>query len=468
MRALVVDDDRVVARGLERLLRREGYEVRMAHDGEQAWQLFQQEPVPLVLTDWLMPHMDGIELCRRLRAHACEGYVYLIMLTGSGDETTKLMALEAGADDFLYKPVNSAELRARLSVARRILEMEERLRTQSQHLQSLNEELKARAEELEHSQRLLIHANRRFTELFENLPIACFTFDAEGTLHEWNQAAEQLFGYPKQQVLFRPVYETVFREGATADMRSLVEGVLAGETVRDKEPVEIPTASGQIRSVMRSAFPLSNPNGEVVGGIVAVVDASDRVEYERHLQRMALADGLTGIPNHRAFQDFLRQQLAEAQRHNRPLSLILLDVDHFKRLNDTYGHLVGDEVLKQVARILVQTVRQSDFVARYGGEEFAVVLPSTDLTSALTVAERLREAIAAGAWEALGSESCLCAPQGPVTASFGVASYQPGMASPQELIEAADQALYRAKASGRNCVCAAEPSESRKIGAGVE
>ncbi len=457
MRVLIVDDDRVVARMLERQLRCEGYEPLVAFDGEQAWQLFEREPVPLVLTDWMMPGMDGIELCRRLRNFHQESYVYIILLTASNREHGKLHALQAGADDFIGKPIDMDELRARLCVARRILHMEQHLQAQSRHLQALNQELQAQAEQLEQSQRLLAHANRRFAELFENLPIACFTFDTEGNLHEWNQAAAQLFGYPKQQVLFRSMFETVFHQETGADMHSLVESVLAGEMIRDREPVAARTASGQVLYIMRSAFPLRNLGGEVVGGIVAVVDVSDRVEYEWHLQSMALTDGLTGIPNHRAFQEFLRQRFAEAQRYCQSLSLILLDVDHFKRFNDTYGHLAGDEVLKRVAQVLIQTVRQSDLVARYGGEEFAVILPCTDLTSAICAAERLRQALAEADWE-----------QEPISASFGVASYQPWMAGPQELIEAADQALYRAKAGGRNRVCAANPSESRNVGTGVE
>jgi PAS domain S-box-containing protein len=374
-RVLVAEDDRVAARVLERLLRQAGYEVRLAHDGKQAWEMYQQQPVPLVITDWMMPEMDGLELCRRLRENPHNGYTYIILLTARDQKEDQVTALESGADDFLTKPLHAAELQARLRVAERILQAEASLRQQKEHLQMLNEELQAQTEQLQHSVRLIEFANRRFAELFENLPIACFTFDAEGILHEWNHAAEQLYGYPKQEVLFRSMFEKVFTGDAAERMQQLMQMVLSGSILQGIESQDS-DATGRVIYVMRSAFPMRTPTGEIVGGIVAVVDVSDRVEYEQHLKSLARTDGLTGIANHRAFQEFLQQHFNEAGRYHHPLALALIDVDHFKQFNDTFGHQAGDEVLKRVARILRENVRQADFVARYGGEEFAIVFPA--------------------------------------------------------------------------------------------
>jgi len=178
------------------------------------------------------------------------------------------------------------------------------------------------------------------------------------------------------------------------------------------------------------------------------VDVTYRVEYENQLkalnqklQSLAVTDGLTGLHNHRAFQDYLEEQFQVAMRTKQPLALILMDVDHFKQYNDTYGHQAGDEVLRQVAQILQANVREGDFVARYGGEEFVVALPRADLESAVAIAERLRHAVEAAEWSLR-----------PVTGSFGVAGIRPDMETRQELIEAADQALYQAKKNGRNRV----------------
>jgi DNA-binding response OmpR family regulator len=209
MRVLIAEDSTVARKLLERNLQQLGYEVVATEDGAQAWAAYQQAPTPIVITDWEMPHMNGVELCRAIRQHPTEHYTYLMMLTARGQKEDKLQALEAGADAFLNKPLDIAELQANLRVAERILKAEADLQAQKQQLQDLNEELASQNEQLQHSYRLIEHANRRFSELFENVPVACFTIDLEGNIHEWNLAAQQLYGYTKEEVLFQPFY----REG---------------------------------------------------------------------------------------------------------------------------------------------------------------------------------------------------------------------------------------------------------------
>ncbi|MBN1207516.1 MAG: diguanylate cyclase [Myxococcaceae bacterium] len=161
------------------------------------------------------------------------------------------------------------------------------------------------------------------------------------------------------------------------------------------------------------------------------------------LQKLSVMDGLTLLHNHRYFQERLREEFRVAQRYDDALSLILVDLDHFKEINDRYGHPAGDDVLRQVARLLLQTMRETDIVARYGGEEFAVLLPRTPLPGAITVAERI--------WKELGT-----LPVGPdgslrVTASLGVSGFpHRSVLSPEQLLLTADEALYRAKREGRN------------------
>lgn len=159
------------------------------------------------------------------------------------------------------------------------------------------------------------------------------------------------------------------------------------------------------------------------------------------LTALASVDGLTGLKNHRIFQEQLEMEFRRAQRYQLPLSLLMIDVDHFKLFNDTYGHLAGDEVLQHVARLLTLTARQTDLVSRYGGEEFAVILPNTPAEGATVLAERYRNIVSSENW-----------PLRQITISVGVATLTPAIQTRTELIEQADRALYHAKLQGRNCV----------------
>ena len=165
-----------------------------------------------------------------------------------------------------------------------------------------------------------------------------------------------------------------------------------------------------------------------------------RVANEQ-LQALATTDGLTGLKNHRTFKERLAEEFDRATRYHLPLSLLLMDVDHFKSFNDSHGHPAGDEVLKRVAKHLTESTRNTDFVARYGGEEFAVLLPFTHQQAALALAERTRAAIQDAHWELRA-----------VTASFGVATINADTHTSSLLVELADNALYRSKETGRNRV----------------
>lgn len=175
-----------------------------------------------------------------------------------------------------------------------------------------------------------------------------------------------------------------------------------------------------------------------------------KVLEHAHTRRLASTDGLTDLYNHRTFHERLAQEVARAKRYTRPLSLIMLDVDHFKKYNDTYGHPQGDIILREVARILKESSRTSDTVARYGGEEFAVILPETDQVSAQKIGQRLREKVEEHVFP--GEE---CMPGGHLTVSVGVATHLSG-GTKEALLQAADQAMYTAKRAGRNRVCVVE------------
>lgn len=440
MRLLIAEDDGVSRMVLKKALEDMGYTVHATKDGAEAWEAFQRERFPLIISDWMMPQMDGIELCRMVRSLTDSGYTYFILLTARDSREDRFRAIEAGADDFLSKPLDRAELSSRLSVARRILDTEQRLRDAKEDL-----ELKTRL--LEDSQKIIEQARRRAHELFEKMPVACFTFDAEGNIGEWNHAATQLYGWQDHEVLEVSMFDLITTEENRQTLAKSVQRVMRGEENITDESVD-QCRNGNTRHVLHFMFPLHGPCGEVIEGICASVDITQRVEYERELralnerlQSLAYTDALTGLYNHRAFQDKLAEYFAAARRGEQSFALMLADIDYFKRFNDTYGHQVGDEVLKMVARVLRDNAPPHSIVARYGGEEFAVLLSGCSLREAISLAEKLRRAVTE-----------VPNPYRQITASFGVAKYMPYMHSPSEVVEVADGALYEAKRDGRNCV----------------
>jgi diguanylate cyclase (GGDEF)-like protein len=216
-----------------------------------------------------------------------------------------------------------------------------------------------------------------------------------------------------------------------------------------------PALDDLINDARQQLGAMARQYGELVQALSRLVAEKEQLAEQLRQANISLAqqattDALTGLPNRRAFDEALTRDLARAQRQASPLSLAVLDVDHFKKFNDTYGHATGDLVLKAVAGALASCVRSGDVPARYGGEEFAVILPATDLPGALIVGERIRKCIA---------ETGVETPQGKlhVTVSVGLVSQRPGAAKAtnESLFERADQALYRAKQQGRNRVVGA-------------
>ena len=297
MQALVVDDSAVYRKLIGDHLRSWGFGVILAESGSEAWRILEQPNAPkLVLLDWVLPDLDGLELCQRIRqAGASSPYTYIILLTSKEGRQNMLQAMQAGADDYLVKPFDELELKARLLVGKRILDLQEEL-------------------------------------------------------------------------------------------------VSARESMR----------------------------------------------------HAATHDSLTGLTNRGEILAMLERELERARRERKPVAVILCDVDHFKNVNDTLGHLFGDEALREIGRRLRAQLRVYDGVGRYGGEEFLMVLPSCDLPNALLRANELREIIANTPVVCSGEERL-------ITMSMGVAvSACEGKNEVEMLLNQADAGLYKAKEKGRN------------------
>ena len=467
MRVLIAEDDTVSALVLRRALERLGHEVVVAADGAAAWDALNKEGFRLLITDWMMPETDGIELCRRIRARGGP-YVYVILLTAKGSREDRLEGIEAGADDFLVKPLDVEELASTLSVAQRILQMEEELYERADDLRKARDEVSDGKQLIEDTMVYLQAANQQFEELFEGMPAACITFDADGRIQRWNRDCEHLFGHQTFEVMMSSLGEVFPWWQSSAQAADTMERLLRGERTEGLEWVHTASDGSELH-LLCNTIPLRGPNQTVRGGISASIDISDRKALEnalaQQLQRanslnleletkqreladlnklladQATTDGLTGLRNHRHFRAVLEDAFSKARSTGQSLSVVLLDVDFFKKYNDSFGHPAGDEVLCAVAKLLSRGARANDVVARYGGEEFVLVLPGAGRFAAMKTAERLRSAIAEHTWSLR-----------PVTASFGAATVTQSTASSSEIVDLADQALYASKAAGRNRV----------------
>jgi two-component system chemotaxis response regulator CheY len=314
VRILIADDDGTSRLLLKAMATKLGHECLVATDGTSAWDLLSAEGFDVLLTDWMMPGLEGPELCRRVRQEQNGRYVYIVMITGLGNPEQVLQGMSAGADDYLIKPVDPFAVQTRLV------------------------------------------------------------------------AAERVTGLHRQVESFRAQLE--------------------------------------------------HANLELLG--------------------RSLTDALTGLGNRRRMDEDLTSAHARAGRDQHPYSIALFDIDHFKLYNDHYGHLAGDEALRQVARCLNHTVRSGERVYRYGGEEFLLLLPSCDMQDATATADRLRREIAGA------NVPHNARPTNPpvVTLSGGVATWTPGSSlSVTELLDQADHALFEAKSAGRNRIHAAHHPE---------
>ncbi len=384
-----------------------------------------------------------------------------IWLWASRETLSGLSLFPQMVDGALSDPLCPFELSTDLRRFERISELESELEDSqargshdAQRLSELNE--------------LLNYASRRFQDLFERIPVACFSCDLEGNVFEWNQASERLYGYHAAEAMQKSIFSLIYAAERSDDFRQFFGLIRRGGFTEASEQVQV-NRDGQSITVVMEVSEVKGQNGETTALLFACNDITDRKKMERalegeilkvqeyavrlefqqkeleaanaKLELLATTDGLTGLANNRHFRVTLANELERAHRYGADFSVVLMDVDFFKQFNDTYGHLAGDDVLRQVSQVLKSQVREVDLAARYGGEEFVILLPEAGMQAAVQAAERIRAAIEAAPWELRG-----------VTVSVGVATLS--MMSPEssDLVQAADDALYAAKRSGRNRV----------------
>lgn len=294
-------------------------------------------------------------------------------------------------------------------------------------------------------------AHRQLHDMTADLAEGLFVLNSQGQVTFMNPEAERLLGWRHEELDRKKMHDLVHLHGNGENMPESLCAV--GKALRQRmvfreEDELFRRKDGTLFPVAYIASPMNLPNGEPAV-VVSFQDITVRKAMEERLSQLATHDDLTGLYNRRELERLLDEELVRAARYQRPLSVCMLDVDHFKTVNDSHGHDVGDEVLRELGRRIRKAIRTTDIATRYGGEEFTVILPETPLAEARAAAERLREFIAASPFTIPGGPSL------DIRVSIGVATTSGEGASGAGLLKAADSALYKAKRSGRNRVCSA-------------
>ncbi len=420
---LVEDDDadaRLVTRSLTPYARRAS--VARATSLKEARGWLHRNACDVVLLDLSLPDSFGLETVTRLHADAPS--LPLVVLTGYDDEDFALDILAHGAQDYLVKGQTDGPLMWRAvqhAMARKRLEEELRL------------------------------SEERLQGIIGLAQDAILTTDANLNITLFNRAAESLFGYDADDILGRPLSLLIperFRPDHDAHIADFSVSELQARVMTNRREVLGLTAAGQEFPAEVSIAKLHHAHGLLFTAVIR--DVSERKRVESELRRMATTDPLTGLNNRRRFMELAEVEMARLRRYGRAVSVLMLDIDRFKAINDTHGHAVGDQALVRLAEICSNELRDTDHIGRLGGEEFAIVLPETPLDSAVEVAERLRQRLAlADVQHHPGDHGHGCLR---MTVSIGVAMCGDEDSSIERALGRADRALYEAKAAGRNRV----------------
>lgn len=423
---LIVDDDVRNCKLLQVLLEPEGYDTICVHSGDAALAAIALRVPDLILLDIVMSGMTGLELASALKANPATATIPIIMITGRIGRDMRLAGLDAGAEDFLTKPVDRAELWLRVRNLLRLKTLRDRL---LDHSVNLEREVQLRTIGLQ-----------GFRSAMDATADAIFLIDhATMRFVEVNATACGMFGYSRDELL---QLGPVDLDGARWDEYSRIyDDIIQSGNASDLDEVDIRRKDGSIMPVEVRRHALQT-NGEWI--IVAVLrDITARKEAEQHLHYLAHYDTLTGLPNRTLFHETLTRALARAAERNWRVAVLFIDLDRFKDVNDTLGHAAGDRLLREFADRLIECVRVRDTIGRLGGDEFALILTMHDAQhSAAQAVGQIRDAMRAPFDIAGHSLS--------IGASIGIALYPGDAQDADALIRYSDTAMYRAKQAGRD------------------
>ena len=468
---LVADDDQSLVRTLSWILKENGYEVLVAPGGEGLLTTIEESRPSLLLLDIMMPKVDGLQLLERLKSDARFRDLPVLMISSMPPEEATVKALGLGAADFISKPFRVRELLARVEAHIRVGRELARAREEAKSRAAMVDILQEVTDSLKPDEIYHILARRvaRVLNISKCSMVLAKPGDEVGVVVA---AYENPMLRNLQIELLR--YPEIRRATSTGKI-VLVEDVstdplYAEERVRwETDGIKVPTRSAVaipfwMRDQQIGVFflrttgddlPLTAADAQfaetviktAVAAIEKAYDFESAVSDKQRLEKLAATDALTGCLNRRALSEALANELDRARRYNLALTILLLDIDRFKQINDTRGHIAGDSVLRQVGELLIREARSVDIVARFGGEEFVVVMPETAMDGAAIFAERLRRRVETRDFADPGEDPLH------LTVSIGVASFpHEKITSADSFVACADQALYRAKNEGRNLV----------------
>jgi len=448
-RILVVDDIEANIRLLQAKLQAEYYDVLTAHDGASALEIAARERPDLVLLDVMMPGMDGFETCRRLKDDPATRHIPVVLVTALDGRGDRITGLEAGADEFLNKPIDDIMLFARVKSLTRLKLVIDELRQREASGRRMGVIAGAAARLGGGGGRVLI-------------------------VDDHERQAQRI--YAELAIEHRPVVESD-PEKAHLTARGPVDLIIVNTTARGFDGLRF---AAQIRSdeatrhlpILGVIDPDDRPRlvkaleigfNDILTRPIDPQELSARVRSQvrgkrytdflrnnlDHSLELAVTDQLTGLHNRRYMTGQLGALVNRAIRGGDPVSALMIDIDHFKKINDGFGHDIGDEVLREFAVRLASNVRAIDLPCRYGGEEFMVIMPDTRLEDAGRIAERIRRHVAGSPFRVPGGAEPLS-----VTISIGVATTIGVGDTAEALLKRSDEAVYAAKAAGRNTVIA--------------
>lgn len=452
-RVLVVDDVPPNVKLLEAKLTSEYFDVLTAFSGPEALEVISREHPDIVLLDVMMPGMDGFEVCKRIKADPATAHIPVVMVTALDQPSDRVTGLEAGADDFLTKPVQDLALFARVRSLVRLKVMMDELRNRKTTGSSLgwddDEAITFDTTAPSDGHVLIVDEQERVVDRIAK------ALDGVGEV-SFVPGGEDAADRAREKNYDLIIVSLTMRD---TDGLRVCSKLRSFEETRHV-PILVMVDDGNTKLLVRALE--MGVNDYVVRPVdklefLARVKTqlkrkrfADKLWENFHLSmQLATTDAVTGLYNRHYLTSHMDTRMDAAQKQGKDLSILMMDIDHFKKVNDTYGHAVGDKVLKEFAARIGRNIRGVDLAARYGGEEFVVMMPETPADWALMIGNRLREEIAGKPFDFDLADGEIS-----VTVSIGVATSKEGQ-TPAQLLEDADKALYEAKAGGRNQVVVA-------------